>query len=62
MESVTLPRASLVTLPRRVKSPRATWLMTVSRSVMLLCRASLASWLLVAFETLATARFKLSAM
>src|SRR5271156_1042308 len=62
MESATLPSASLVTFPRSVKSPRATWLMTVSSSVMLRCNASLASWLLVAFETLATARFRFSAM
>src|SRR6266568_3226156 len=62
MESVTFPSASLVTLPRCDKSPRATWLMTLSNSVMLRCNASLASWLLVAFETLATARFRFSAM
>src|SRR5271154_3083659 len=62
MESATLPSASLVTFPRSVKSPRATWLMTVSSSVMLRCNASLASWLLVSFETLATARFRFSAM
>jgi hypothetical protein len=62
MESATLPRASLVTLPRRDRSPRATWLMTVSSSVMLRCRLSLASWLLVAFETFAMARFKFSAI
>src|SRR6266852_87270 len=62
MESVTFPRASLVTLPRCDKSPRATWLMTLSNSVMLRCSASLASWLLVALETLATARLRFSAM
>src|SRR6266852_1805781 len=62
MESVTFPRASLVTLPRCARSPRATWLMTLSNSVMLRCSASLASWLLVALETLATARLRFSAM
>src|SRR5882757_1642620 len=62
MESVTLPSASFVTLPRCAKSPRATWLMTASNSVMLRCKASFASWLLVALETLATARLRLSAM
>jgi len=55
---VTFPRASLVTLPRCAKSPRATWLMTLSNSVMLRCNPSLASWLLVALETLATARIE----
>ena len=62
MESVTLPSWSFVTLPRNVKSPRATWLMTVSKSVMFFCSESVTSWLLVALETLATARFRLSAM
>ncbi len=40
MESDTLPSASLVTFPRRVKSPRATWLITASKSVMLRCSDS----------------------
>src|SRR6266403_1044821 len=62
IESVTFPSASLVTLPRCDKSPRATWLMTLSNSVMLRSSASLASWLLVALDTLATARFRFSAM
>src|ERR1700737_4457608 len=43
MESATLPGASLVTFPRGVGSPRA-------------------SWLLAAWETRATARFKFAAM
>ena len=46
MESTTLLSESLVTLPRRVRSPRATWLMTLSSSVMLRCRDSCASWLM----------------
>src|ERR1700737_2715118 len=62
MESDTLPSASLVTLPRSDRSPRATWLITERRSVMLRCRDSFASCLLFAFDTRATARFRFSAI
>src|ERR1700738_2714009 len=62
MESDTLPSASLVTLPRSDRSPRATWLITERRSVMLRCRDSFAFLVLFSLNTRATARFRFSAI
>ena len=50
-ESTTLPSASLVTLPRIVRSPRATWLIVLRRSVMLRCSDSCACWFVTACAT-----------
>ena len=47
-ESTTFASASLVTFPRIFKSPRATWLMVFSKSVMLRCSESCACWLVTA--------------
>src|SRR6202050_2756395 len=61
-ESTTLPSASLVTFPRIVRSPRATWLIVLSRSVMLRCRESWACWFVTACATFAALRFRFSAI
>ena len=51
-----------VTLPRMVRSPRATWLIVLSRSVMLRCSESCACWFVAAWATFGGVRLKFSAM